>query len=238
MGILQVFDNFYEQVPKGSIPQPGHIFWVPTPEVNEVPRVLNVERATPTEHEVSNYVIEEVSREHFTHRERLPIKRLNLGDTEELLISKAKKRPAVIIASTVTNDLDSLPKGTQKQLAKQLGKPCYLVAPMFSTSSLMKPTTFGPTLVARIRALQYLHFFCLPDENRPDRPDSIVRLDRIFPTYLGRGCEPMGKRIHEEPFEIILSQFSILSGAVYREPYDLAKELVQDALPEELAASS
>jgi len=96
---------------------------------------------------------------------------------------------------------------------------------------MMEPGTFGPTLVARIRALQYLHFFCLPDKNRPGKPGLIIRLDRVFPTYLGSGSVPMDEKIHEEPFEILLSQFSILSGSVYREPYELERELVKDALP-------
>jgi len=97
---------------------------------------------------------------------------------------------------------------------QHLEKPCYLVAPLYSTTSMMEPGTFGPTLVARIRALQYLHFFCLPDKNRPGRPESIIRLDRVFPTYLGRGLAPMDEKIHEEPFEILLSQFSMLSGSL------------------------
>ncbi len=96
------------------------------------------------------------------------------------------------------------------------------------------PGTFGPTLVARIRALQYPQFFCLPDKNKSDQPKSIVRLDRVFPSYLGRGSESAGEMIHEEPFDILLSQFSLLSGSVYREPYDLARELVKDALPADL----
>ncbi len=234
MGILQVFDNFYESVPAGTAPEPGHLYWVPTPNVDEVPRILDVERATATEHEVTSYEIREVAKHHFTKRERLPIKRLNLGETEELLIAKAKKRLVVVLASISSDGIGTLPDGTQRRLAKHLEKPSYLVAPLFSTTTIMDPGTFGPTLVARIRALKYLHFFCLPDKAHPDRPRSIVRLDRIFPTYLGRGSEPAGDKIHEEPFEIILSQFSILSGAVYREPYDLARELVQDALPAEL----
>lgn len=101
-------------------------------------------------------------------------------------------------------------------------------------SHFKEPNTFEPILVARIRALQYLHFFCLPEFDSPHSPGSIVRLDRVFPTYLGRGCEAMRKRLHEEPFEVMLSQFSLLSGAVYREPYELVRELVQEALPREL----
>jgi hypothetical protein len=234
MGILQVFGSFYQPVPTGAAPEPGHLFWVPTPNVDEVPRILDVERATPTEHEITGYEICEIAKHHFSRRERLPIKRLTLGDTEELLIAKAKKRLVVILISIASDGIGTLPDGTQRRLAKHLEKPSYLVAPLYSTSSIMEPGTFGPILVARIRALQYLHFFCLPDENHPDRPRSIVRLDRVFPTYLGRGSEPAGEKIHEEPFEIILSQLSILSGAVYREPYDLARELVQDALPADL----
>lgn len=234
MGILQVFPDFLENIPQGSPPEPGHIYWVPTPNIEEVPRILDVERAAPDEHEVSNFEIKQIQPHHFTRRERLPIRMLNLGDTEELLISKAKLRPAVILANTSTDGVDTLPEGPQKRLAKHLKKPSYLVAPLYSTTTMMDPGTFGPTLVARIRALQYLHFFCLPDENHPNRPGSIVRLDRIFPTYLGRGCNSYGKRIHEEPFEVLLSQFSILSGGGYREPYEVAKELAQDALPEEL----
>ncbi|WP_089729915.1 hypothetical protein [Candidatus Thiosymbion oneisti] len=231
MGILQVFDDFYEDVPAGTVPAPGHLFRVPTPNVEEVPRILDVERATPTEHEITSCEICEIAKHHFSKRERLPIKRLALGDTEELIISKAKKRPVVVLSVIASSGIDTLPDGPQRRLARHLKKPCYLVAPLYSTTSMTAPGTFGPTLVARIRALQYLHFFCLPDKNRPDRPGSIIRLDRVFPTYLGRGSAPMDEKIHEEPFEILLSQLSILTGAVYRKPYELARELVKDALP-------
>ncbi len=234
MGILQIFDSFYEEVSADTKPQPGHIFWVPTPSVHETPRILDVDRATSDEYELAGFEIKEIASHHFKKRERPPIKRLSLGETEEVIISKAKRRPAVIITSIISDDIDTLSDGSQKRLAQHLKKPCYLVAPMYSVSTMIKPGTFGPVLVARIRALQYPRFFCLPDPKKPNRPESIIRLDRIFPTYLGRGCEAQGKKIHKEPFEILLSQFSILSGSVYREPYDLVKELIQDALPEEL----
>jgi hypothetical protein len=234
MGILQVFPKFFEVVPEGAIPEPGHLYWAPTPEVDEVPRILDVQRATPDEHRATEFEITEVGRHHFKQRDRLPVKKLNLGETEELLIAKGKKRPVVIIAGIAANDVDTLPDSQQKRLAKHLGRKSYLVAPFYSVSTLLEPGTFGPVLVARIRAMQYLHFFCLPKTDKPGQPGFIVRLDRVFPTYLGRGCEPMGRRVDEEPFEIILSQFSLLSGAVYREPYDIVKDLVRGALPSEL----
>lgn len=207
---------------------------MPTSDVVEVPRILDVERASATEHEVTSYEICDIAKHHFTKRERLPIKRLSLGETEELLISKAKKRLVVVLASIASEGIQTLGDGMQRRLAKHLEKTIYLVAPLYSTSSMRDPGTFGPILVARIRALKYLHFFCLPDKAHSDRARSIVRLDRVFPTYLGRGSEPANEKIHDEPFEVILSQFSILTGSVYREPYDIAKDVVKDALPADL----
>ena len=101
---------------------------------------------------------------------------------------------------------------------------------------MQNPGTFGPILVARIRALQYPHFFCILDPKKPENPGSIIRLDRIFPTYLGLCCSPMDKKLHPEPFELLLSQFSIVTQdkCAYSEPYELVKSLVQDALPPEL----
>ncbi|MDZ7735599.1 MAG: hypothetical protein U5P41_05460 [Gammaproteobacteria bacterium] len=84
MGILQLYDKFFEDVPPGSEPQPGHLYWVPRPETNEIPLILNVRRATPDEHLATAFDITQVNNDHFKERERLPIKKLNLSSTEEL----------------------------------------------------------------------------------------------------------------------------------------------------------
>jgi hypothetical protein len=200
MGVLQIFRDFFQDLPHDkAAPAPGHLYWVPVPEAHEVPRILDVQRSTPDEHWATVFEITEICNHHFNKtRERLPIKKLSLGETEELLITKAKKRPAVILASVCVGDVKTLPDGPQRRLAKPLGKSCYLVAPLYSVSNIMEPGTFGPILVARIRALQYVHFFCLPEFNDSYKPGSIVRLDRVFPTYLGRGCEAMHRQIHED----------------------------------------
>ena len=233
MGILQVFDEFYESVPAKATPELGHIYWVPTANIDEVPRILDVQRASPTEHEISSFEIQQISSHHFKSKDRLPIHSLNLGDTEEIIVAKAKKRPAVVLATIHTEQVESLPQDAQKRLARHLDKKCYLVAPMFSTSTMMDPSTFGPVLVARIRALKYLHFFCLPEKGDASKPESIIRLDRIFPTYLGRGSEPMVLMVQEEPFAVLQSQFNILVGGNSSEPYEVVRDLVKDALPPE-----
>lgn len=234
MGILSVFPQFYCNVEKGAAVEPGHLYWVPVPETDYVPRILEIRRADPQEHYATSFEIAQIASVHFSGREHLPIKSLDLRKTEELVISKAKKRPALVVATASAPDVSTLPSGPQRRSAEHLRNATYLMAPLYSVASQREPGTFMAQLVARIRALQYLHFSCLPDFEETGRPGQIVRLDRVFPSYLGRGCEPMYRRVHEEPFEVILSQFSMLTGAVYKEPYEMVKELVRDSLPMEL----
>jgi hypothetical protein len=122
MGVLQLFDRFYEAIPAGTLPAPGHLYWVPTPNVEEVPKILDVKRSSATEHEITDFEICEIGNHHFGKKTRLPIKRLALGDTEELVITKAKKRLAVVLASITTNNIQTLPKGQQQRLAKHVEK--------------------------------------------------------------------------------------------------------------------
>lgn len=234
MGILQVWDEFFEDVPKDTAPDIGQLYWAPVPDTDEVPKILDVQRVTPEEHHATVFEIAEIANEHFTPRGRLPVKRLNLGETEELVLAKAKKRPVVILAKSALADVGNLPQGSQQRIAKPLGRPSYLVAPLYSVATPHHPTAFGSVLVARIRAMQYPHLFCLPDENKPGTPGSIVRLDRIFATYLGRGTASYGKSLRDEPLEVLLSQVATLFGGKYTEAYDTARELAQEALPEEL----
>ena len=236
MGFLQLFDEFYTDSEPTGAPAVGDIYWAPVPEVNEVPRILDVLRADPEEHSATSFEIVDIKREHFSQRDRLPIKRLNLGETEELIIAKGKKRPVLVLSRNVVPDITSLPRGSQRRMAQSVGRESYLVAPFYSVSLPPHRTTmFGPVLVARIRALRYVHLACLPARGKPGVPDSIVRLDRVFPCYLSRGCEKSGDRLADEPLEIIQAQLALLTGGTNTEPYNLAKELVADTLPEELA---
>jgi hypothetical protein len=98
VGVLQVFAEFYEKADVASIPVPGDIYWVPSPAVDEVPRILDVRRADPVTHEILEYEILQIHGRHFTERaDRLPIKLLPLTATEELVVAKAKKRPCVTL---------------------------------------------------------------------------------------------------------------------------------------------
>src|ERR1044072_7035404 len=105
MGVLQVFESFYTASEKRGSPAPGDIYLVPVPFIEETPRVFDVKRADPRDHTKLEYEIVEVADRHFTERaDRLPIKLLSLGATEELIIAKAKKRPAIVLFSAQLSD--------------------------------------------------------------------------------------------------------------------------------------
>ncbi len=237
MGFLQLFDKYYESADPKLGPRPGDIYWVPVPETPEVPQILDVERATPQEHHVTGFEFVQIDPGvHYRDRDRLPIQRLNLGNTEELLVAKSKKRPAVVLSNCVVEDVDTLPAGAQQRLARPFGKCCFLVAPLYTVARDMRqPRAFAPELVARIRAMQYLHFVCLPDRHIEGRPDSVLRLDRIFPSYLGRGCDRYyGLRLAEEPMHVVLAAACKLMGGGdprLMELYSEVKALSQEALP-------
>lgn len=230
MGVLQYFDQFYEDKAKDEVlPKVGDIWWVPTAETNEVPRIFDATRVDSQGHNITDFEITDIKQVHFTKRSRLPIKLLTLQETEELLIAKAKRRPCIILASNSVNDLDKIQSSTQKRLAGTLCKATYLVAPLYSVSTITDPGTFGPEMIGRIRAMHYPHLFCLPEIDNKENPKSIVRLDRVFPTYLQKGCAYFGKRLTEEPLAVLLSQFSHLTGGKGNEEFLLVKELVEES---------
>jgi hypothetical protein len=84
----------------------GHLVWCPVPHLEEVPRILDVERAKSEEHFATKFQIVQMTEDHFRSKQKLPIKALSLGNTEELLISKAKKRPCIVLSNQNTEFLD------------------------------------------------------------------------------------------------------------------------------------
>lgn len=231
MGVLTLFGTFYVDAPIG-IATPGDIYWVPVPETAEVPRVLDVRRTDPRVHDKAELELVEVGGRHFTNRdERLPLKLAALGSSEELIASKGKRRPVIVLFEAPGCDLTALQPAEQR-LARSLGKGCYVVAPMYSTATINDPGTFMPTMVARIRALQYPHFTCLPELGKNEAvPGEIVRLDRVFATYLGRGSHRSPYKLHEEVFQLVLDQLVWSATGKVSEYLHTVADAVRDSVP-------
>lgn len=239
MGVLQIFESFYTTSDKHGQPAAGDIYWVPVPFTEETPRIFDVKRADPRDHTKLEYEIVEIADRHFKERrDRLPIALLSLGATEELLIAKAKKRPAIVLFSTQLADANTL-SAKDKRLAKDVAKSCYVVAPLFSPATPHNPGPFMPTLVARIRALKYPHLACLPPIGRNNEDaGEIVRLDRLLATHLARGSERSGWRLHPEVTQLIIDQLVWAAHGFVSESLALVIDLASEALPPELAQAS
>lgn len=241
MGITQFFEKgFYEQDASRN-PAIGSVWWAPVPESREVPIILDVTRAAPDEHGIVDFSFVDAGSQHFKSKSRLPIKRLNLDDTQELMVSKGKKRPCVVLGkATVSNeDIASLTDADKEQgrQAKHLCKPMYLLAPMYGCATYHERGGFGPILTARVKALQYPHLCYFPPLKHAEvksNPGSIMRLDHAFPSFLGKGCEPDGQRVLDCVMEVVLDQFMAVCGMEPSDNFVAIKELIQTCLPDDL----
>jgi hypothetical protein len=179
MGILQLFPqkDFYVKVSQDSYCQ-GQFCWLPVPHIDPVPRILDVERSSPTEHGEVNFILRNANQTNdFTQADRnLPIKMLKLRATEELLVQRAKKRPGVIVSSPV----DVFPEITR--MLRQMGKShlqqdSIFLVPAYSIESEDNSTGFPIDMVSRIRCLMFRQFFYFPSSSK--FREGIARFDRI-----------------------------------------------------------
>ena len=238
MGLLQYLDPFFT-VSKQS-QEPGEVWWVPTPEVNYVPHILDVKRATPTDHLGVQFILREIEfGKDFNGNDPkdLPVASLKIKSSEELLVTKAKLRPCVILAELSGVDIEGLPEGTPRKMAKHMQFSTYLVAPMYSVPVYPEAGTFMPSFVHRIRHMKYYHLFCIPEEGRPEMPRSIIRLDRAFVSYLSKGCKPKGQRLNDEAFDVLKAMFTLSFKAAIPEQMIETIEQLKSMLDEDYLKS-
>jgi hypothetical protein len=196
--------------------------------------LLDIQRSSAHAHDELQFQLCEVGPKHFTNRkDRLPIKLIDLSATEELIATKGKRRPAVVLFEAPGFDRMSLPLAEQRP-SKALGVASFIVAPMYSTASIHTPGTFMPTIVARIRVLRYPHFACLPRLGVNDEvPGEIVRLDRLYATHLGRGSERCRYRLRDEIFKLLSDQLVWSATGYISDTLRTIADLVRDSLPPE-----
>jgi hypothetical protein len=192
-----------------------------------------VERADPQEHYATKFSIRNMTDGDFKKKTRLPIKALSLRETEELVIHRAKRRPAIIISgdTTIFDDIKSL---LQQMGKKHLQEENLIVAPLYAVESGDHEGGFPPVMVARARALMYKQFFFCPKEKSPLTADSIMRLDRLhavipnFPAYI-----PEPHSLSIEALGVLMAMLRSLFGAKEEPEFKALKDLVFESLPDE-----
>lgn len=231
----EVCDSIFERC-SGPDAVPGRIVWCPVGNVEEVPRVLDVERATPTDHFATKFSIVQMGAGHFKERTRLPVKSLTLQGTEELLIAKAKKRPCVVVSSPNTDfaDHETVPEIKRK---RHLWNGAVLLAPLYGLETAADGQGFPPVMVARIKALLYSQFIHIPQKCPKSgismRKDAIVRLDRMFSAVpAARAVEMEDYKLAEEPLALLLAMARVRLGGEPTDALSLVMELAREALPD------
>lgn len=234
MGILQLYppSQFFIPIPPREF-RPGQFCFVVTPHIDPVPRILDVERSSPEEHNAVNFELRNANRRtDFRTRDRiLPLKNLNLKSNEELLTQKAKKRLGVIVSSGV----DVFPE--IGRLLRHKGKShcqedSLFVIPAYSIESETSVSGFPAEMVARIRCLIYRQFFYFPGSSI--FREGVARFDRIQ-VISGRdpsAIEPLDIALSQDVFTLFLAMFVYCVTGIEDNDLAATRALVRDALPE------
>jgi hypothetical protein len=235
MSITQLYtkEEFYTSTDPRSF-KLGQICWVPIPNPDPIPRILDVQRNIPEEHEEVKFELRLGNQgSDFKRRDRsLPIKYLNMRSHEELLAQTCKKRPSIILATGV----ECYPEITtilRQRGQKHQQQDCIFVIPCYSVQVEQYGTGFIQSIVERAKCLMYRQFFYLYPWY--GEKDTIARFDRIQ-VVIDRSpaaIEPTDVRLSEEIFNLFLSMFLFCISGKTNENLEDIKELVRGAYPEE-----
>jgi hypothetical protein len=236
MGITQIITQFFKDLPKDSFrkePTIGQLCWAPILHINKISRVMDVERADPKEHYATKFQIRNLAESDFRGRGKLPIKSLNLRETEELIISKANKRLAIIVwgSPIIFEDIEILLRRTGKG---HLQEYCLALIPIYNIEKADHPGGFPPIMVSRIKALMYNQFFYCPGVTDIGVTEGVARLDRIqiiLPTDRAV-YDPLPIALSDDALAVLLSMLRSWFGSV-EEDLNVYKELLRETLPPE-----
>ena len=241
MGITQLIDPFYIDISGERFrdkPTLGQLCWVPLPQPDIIPQILEVQRADPTEHNITKFTIRNVQETDFQRKDELPLYRLRLRLNEELIIQKAKRRAGIVLpaSNTIFDDVISLLKSKGKT---HLQQNSILVVPIFGIEKPEHPKGFPPIMTARIKALMYDQFFYCPKTPSGMMPiEGVARLDRIqvvFPVHRA-SYKPLPIRLSDDAITILMSLLRTwlrIKGEPEDEKYLMGlKELVKETLPD------
>jgi len=210
MGITQLIDPFYVDISKEEFrdrPTLGQLCWVPSPQLSIIPQILEVQRADPTEHHITRFCIRNVKEIDFLRREELPLYRLKLRLNEELIIQKAKRRPAIVLltSNTIFPDIDQLLKSLGKS---HLQQESIFAVPIFGLENSEHPGGFPPVMTARVKALMYNQFFyCARTPSGMELIEGIARLDRlqiVFPRHRG-SYRPLPIKLSDDAIAVLMN---------------------------------
>lgn len=236
--IGELYDGFYDSTRKRSgRPEPRQIVFCPVIETDRRLRIGEVARSDSYAHtQVTMHIRDQEKRDFRGKDNRLPIKGLKLDATHELVISRAKLRPCLVIGCCEGIGQSSIPEGPQRKLAASF-HPIYLLAPVFHVSHADELGAFGPVVTARIKCLMYPEFFYLRQSGGYLRVPGVARLDRMFlqAPHPGLGFELTDLFVNANIFALVLGQAKYLLGQDMTKEQLEVRDLMLTTLPAEAA---
>jgi len=239
MGLLDDIGNeYFQPLDRIGRPELGQMGWAPTPNLQPQPFVIEAERVDPASHSEARARWVPLTDQHITRRatKGLPILNLNVGETEELLGFKAKKRPVVVIG-TAASLLGSLGPEAAKRHHEE---DRIVLAPVYDLASEDDPYGFGSVVATRVRHLLYKQYFPIAawQETRNIRGGSsfregIARFDRLqflLPNPPGLELAP----VKLAP-DVLMLMHGMLWVYLHAEPIDELREMQEvlaDMLPD------
>ncbi|WP_225765253.1 hypothetical protein [Stenotrophomonas sp. Marseille-Q4652] len=218
-------------------PKIGQIVRTVVPELGMAWKVFDATRSDQTSHNSASGTIRGANPQHDWRPKpnRLPIFRLGVGESTELLALNSKLRPCIVLATADDIPDLRLPQ-PQRNIARQaFMRPSYLVAPLFSVGTPNEPRSVTPTIAARAECLVYPQLVFLPRTGGIIRNDSVARLDRAFWTTLPQPTELEAMSLSRIRMSILHGQLLTLRGLAPDQDYIDLVEILRTELAEEHA---
>lgn len=230
--LVQYYDTDRKSVTKYEV---GQIVLAPVSFTDRRHHVYDIKRLDSTSHTQVKYQFRllDDNQDFRKKPDRLPIAALSLGETEELLAIRAKKRPCLILAKVEGVNPNTLPEGVQRKKALNGFDNSYLLAPIYSVSTGHKETQFGPVMTARIKCMMYPEFIYAPQNSPTLAVPGVIRLDRAFWTHLIACSESTTTYLSNEMMGICWTQLKIILGDQPSEEYSELRDLLLSELPGE-----
>lgn len=242
MGLVQYFEtydyDFYEPI-SGKVvytnPVIGQICWAPILHVDTIPRIFEVERHHPKEHDYVNYVIRGMKTSDFRGKGKLPLKLLKLRERQEAIIHGASKRPCILMhyGETIYSDIEPLLKRMGRTHLQR--KNNMLLLPLYGIEDDVGHSGgFPPIMVAPIRAMLYDQFLFFPSDSQVPLGNSVGRLDDLHVLVNHHpACDFTGVKVTDDFFSVIIGMLKRWFNLEVDEQFDTLVEICNEACPEE-----
>jgi len=236
LDIMALIGEFYDKhAAPAEFPKLGQVVFAPVSFTERRPHMVEAIRSDAHSHTSADIQIRPLDdKVDFAAKDRLPVKALTLGATEELLAVKAKKRPCLVVGVSDGVRPHSLPAGTQRNLGMNSFDRVYALAPFFSASTQQEPTAFGPVIMARIKRMMYPEFLYAPQSGLTIVRPSAIRLDRVFWSPMIACSCAENLFLADEVMGIVSNQLRILAGMKADPEFMEMRELMISDLPADL----